>query len=58
MRALTRSPDRPAARALADRGAEVAAGNLEDADLAQLRAAGEPRLTTLEGCLRRTGWQA
>ncbi|WP_405640490.1 NmrA/HSCARG family protein [Streptomyces uncialis] len=32
VRALTRSPDRPAARALADRGAEVAAGNLDDAD--------------------------
>ncbi|MCP9206565.1 NmrA/HSCARG family protein [Streptomyces sp. NEAU-Y11] len=37
VRALTRSPGKPAARALADRGAQVVAGDLGDAD--SLRAA-------------------
>src|SRR5260221_10799872 len=32
VRALTRNPDKPAARTLADRGAEVVAGDLGDAD--------------------------
>jgi uncharacterized protein YbjT (DUF2867 family) len=30
MRALTRNPDKPAARALADQGAEVVAGDMTD----------------------------
>ena len=40
VRALTRNPDKPAARTLADRGAEVVAGDLGDADSVRRALAG------------------
>ncbi|MFE3608161.1 NmrA/HSCARG family protein [Streptomyces goshikiensis] len=40
VRALTRDPDKPAARALAELGAQVVAGNLEDADSLRQALAG------------------
>ena len=40
MRALTRNPHKPAARALADQGAEVVAGDLADADSMRRALAG------------------
>src|SRR5258708_32420799 len=40
VRALTRNPDKPAARTLADRGAEDVAGDLGDADSVRRALAG------------------
>ncbi len=40
VRTLTRNPDKPAARTLADRGAEVVAGDLGDADSVRRALAG------------------